>query len=417
MGNIRKTISYLKRNGAVSTFQRIVEEKKINKIFSNYNDERKANIASAKELKSQSDYEFEKRPLISVVVPLYRTDENFLRAMIDSVLVQSYENWELILPDGSGDDTCKSVLTEYDDERIRYFSLKENGGISKNTNEGLKIAKGDVISFMDHDDYIEPDALFHIARAFEGGALAVYTDEDKVNTDGTNYFMPNMKYDFNYDLLLSNNYICHMFAVSRQIFEKVSELNIKYDGAQDFDFILRCVEVIAKENGGYAGLKKKIAHIPKVLYHWRTHELSTADNPESKLYAYEAGKRAIEDHLNRRGIHCKVKATKHLGFYHVEYENVFEREEVGAYVGIPDKQKMYDDSKGPFFKDADGKLYNPYSGLKMYESGVMHRAKMQQDVDDAWRDYAIIRPECENIKMEDMPKNNFLILFDPERKI
>lgn len=417
MGNIRKTISYLKRNGVVKTYHRIVEQKKNNNLFANYNSDRKNEIADAEELKKQANTVFDKMPLVSIVVPLYKTNENYLRAMIDSVLLQSYENWELILPDGSMDDCCSTVLFEYDDERIIYFKLDRNDGISGNTNAGISKAKGEIISFMDHDDYIEPDALYYIVKAFNEGALAVYTDEDKVRSNGDDYFMPNKKYDFNYDLFLANNYICHMFAASRDIVTAVGNLNSEFDGAQDFDFILRCVEQIAQINGSYAGLEKYILHIPKVLYHWRTHELSTADNPDSKLYAYDAGLRAVRAHMRRRNIEVTVRHTDHLGYYHIDYKDIFTRPEVGAYVGRLARMKEYNDSEGPFFKNGDGKLYNPYSGLKIYESGYMHRAKMQQDVADAWRDYATIRPECKNIKMEDIIQNGYLVVFDPEKLV
>lgn len=417
MGNIRKTVSYLKRNGLVKTCYRIIEQKKIDAKFSDYNEKRKADVASSEELKQQSEYKFDNNFMISVVVPLYRTNEEYLRVLLDSVLLQSYENWELLLPDGSGNDSCALVVSEYDDERIKHFMLSSNQGISENTNAGIQKATGDILLFLDHDDYIEPDAFFYIAKAFDNGALAVYTDEDKVKALGDYYFMPHRKLAFNYDLLLSNNYICHIFAVNKSIADKVGLLRREYDGAQDFDFVIRCVEEIAKINGGYANLDKYIVHIPKILYHWRSHELSTSDNPESKLYAYEAGRNVIKAHLKRRKIAAVVEHTDHLGFYHITYEDIFQRSEVGAYIGRRKGLKKYTSADGPYIRNNKGMLYNPYEGLKVYESGYMHRAKMQVDVDDGWRDNAIIRTECEHMQMEDIVKAGYLLVYDPEKLI
>ena len=194
--------------------------------------------------------------------------------------------------------------------RISYKKLKENRGISENTNAAIKFAMGDYIMLCDHDDVLAPDALFHIVKAItEKKADVIYTDEDKISMDGKHYFEPNFKPDFNLFRLRENNYICHIFAVKREILDQVGTFRSEYDGAQDFDLILRCCEKA-----------EKIVHIPRVLYHWRSHMNSTAANPESKRYAFEAGKRAIEAHYERMGIRAQVELTDRPGWYrsHVE---------------------------------------------------------------------------------------------------
>ena len=179
---------------------------------------------------------------------------------------------------------------------------------------------------MDHDDLLAPDALFEMVKMIrqgfhdEDGLAAtvyredgndyemLYTDEDKVDMDGKTHFQPHLKPDFNIDLLRSNNYITHFLAVKRSLLDRVGGIRSDFDGAQDYDFILRCAE--------QAGA---IGHIPRILYHWRCHKESTSENPFSKQYAVDAGKRAIGEHLKRLGVDAVVTPTKDMGFYEVEY--------------------------------------------------------------------------------------------------
>ena len=183
-------------------------------------------------------------------------------------------------------------------------------GIAGNTNAAIQMATGEYLALLDHDDLLEPDVLFETAKKIkEKRADIIYTDEDKISADGKEYFQPHFKPEFNLDLLRSNNYICHFFVVRRAIAEKAGGFRQEFDGAQDYDFIFRCVEN-----------SKEIVRIPKILYHWRTHRQSTADNPASKLYAFEAGKRAIEAHLKRAGEAAEVFHTKDYGFYRVKYQ-------------------------------------------------------------------------------------------------
>lgn len=233
--------------------------------------------------------------------------------MLDSVRAQTYGNWELCIANGSPEDEAVvRVLETYakKDKRIRYENLKENLGIAENTNAAFAMARGEFAGLLDHDDLLAPNTLYEVARALEKEpeADAVYTDEDKVTTELDEHFQPHLKPDFNLDLLRSNNYICHFFLVRRSILEKTGGFRREFDGAQDYDFIFRCVEEA-----------RKVVHIPEILYHWRTHKASTADNPASKMYAFDAGKRAIEAHLARVGTKGTVSHTKDLGFYRVQY--------------------------------------------------------------------------------------------------
>lgn len=247
-------------------------------------------------------------PTVSIVVPLYNTPVKFYREMLQSVQAQTYENWQLCLADGSNDAVDRGKLLP-EDSRISYRKLIENQGISGNTNAALAMAEGQWIALLDHDDILEPTALAEmVERAEAAKADMIYSDEDKVSLDLRHYYEPHFKSDYNPDLLRSNNYICHFLMVKSSLVEKTGGLRPAFDGAQDYDFILRLSEQA-----------EKIEHLPRVLYHWRTHPASTAENPESKQYAYEAGRRAIEEHLSRAGIRGTVEMTERPGYYRVRY--------------------------------------------------------------------------------------------------
>ena len=260
----------------------------------------------------QKHTSFDRKPLISIVIPLYCTPLPYLKELIESVRKQTYGNWQLCLADGSPDETVHEFLKKnYRHEvRISYKKLKSNGGISVNTNKAMELARGEYLMLCDHDDTLEPDALFEIVKAInDQDADVIYTDEDKVSMDGQHYFDPHFKSDFNLFRFRDNNYICHIFAVKRQVAEQAGYFRKEFDGAQDFDFIFRCCEKA-----------EKIVHIPKVLYHWRCHMDSTAADPESKAYAFEAGRKAVEEHYKRMGIPARVEMTERPGWYRSRLE-------------------------------------------------------------------------------------------------
>ena len=268
-----------------------------------------------KELERQRREKFEYQPKISIVVPLYKTPEKYLRQLVDTVKEQTYPNWELCLSDGSGENSpLTSFLKklEAEDERIRVVYNEKQLQISENTNAGIEIATGDYIAFADHDDELTPHALFECVKALNKNRdiCLLYSDEDKMSMDGHKFFQPHFKPDYNPDLLCTVNYICHLFVVKREIIDKVGAFRREFDGAQDYDFIFRCVEAVDSS---------EIYHITKILYHWRCHEDSTAENPESKTYAFEAGKRAIEEHYRRTGINAEVLQGEFLGLYRTRF--------------------------------------------------------------------------------------------------
>ena len=314
--NIQKGLRYLKHFGVKEFFVRLSDRLEPEEVP--YGPWFAQHRASEEELRGQRARKFADPVTFSIAVPLYKTPERYLREMIASVQAQTYPHWELCLVNGSPEDAqLGRILQEYAaaDPRICVKQLNENAGIAGNTNAALAMATGEYVGLLDHDDLLEPDALFQVMCTLEEARRKkqpllelLYTDEDKISGDGSEYFQPNLKPDFDPDLLRSNNYICHFLVVSRGLLDRAGGFDRQYDGAQDYDFILRCTEQA-----------KGISHIPKVLYHWRTHAQSTADNPISKQYAYDAGARAIEAHLKRVGLTGTVERKKDFGFYRVRY--------------------------------------------------------------------------------------------------
>ena len=312
---INRVILDIRKNGLFTTARKIkrkIDEEKKYRLW------RKKNEPDDNLLEQQKRCIFKVKHKFSIVVPVYRTNAEYLRAMIDSIKVQTYSEWELCIVDaseyksGENKETI-NIIEKYlaDDKRIKFRVLEKNHGISENTNAAIEMATGDFIVFADHDDMLAPDALFECAKLLENepDADIIYSDEDKIDSAGNKHFQPYFKPDFNIDLLRANNYICHLFIVRMSIVKQVGFLNPDLDGAQDYDYILRCVEKT-----------DSIYHIPKMLYHWRCHENSTSENPESKLYAYKAGKKALEDHIKRKKIDAMVVEGPYHGTYHIIYK-------------------------------------------------------------------------------------------------
>lgn len=252
-------------------------------------------------------------PLVSIVTPAFRTPERFLRAMVNSVLAQTYAKLELVLVNASGEcPEVDRVLASYDDPRIRVIAV-ENAGIAANTNVGIAAARGDYIAFVDHDDFIEPDALWHYVEAIRANPQIdlLFCDEDLYgDVDGQQrYYGVRFKPGWNPDLLFTHDYVCHMLAVSRRVIELTQRSADDVTGAQDYDLTFRAAEVA-----------RAICHVPRVLYHWRVHELSTAVNRDSKPYAQEAGRLAVQHHFDRVGIAARVEDGAFRFSYRVRYE-------------------------------------------------------------------------------------------------
>lgn len=367
-----KTLYFLRRNGLRRTFravrERLKEAKQHPYVW---------NPPSEEELARQrSQWEAEGlRITFSILVPAYRTREAYLQEMMESLRLQTYPKWELLLADATEDDSVRRIAETADDSRIRYIRLEKNTGIAGNSNQGLTYAAGDYVGLLDHDDVLTPDALYETAARVEearrlGTELQMlYSDEDKF--DGTVYFDPNEKEDFNLDRLLSNNYICHFLVLKRELIQALG-FREEYDGAQDYDLILRAASALD-------GREQAVAHIPKVLYHWRCHETSTAQNPKSKQYAYEAGRRALQDFADRAGWHAIAAETAHVGFYILQYTgSPFEsRQDIGAIGGV--------------LVCGDG---------KPTEGGRLHLAGLSRDVAAVDIRSISVRPECRELFRE-----------------
>ena len=310
----KRTVHFLEAKGP-----RIIADPLAQKIrekhFSpmKYEDWLPKHLRSEEQLQKQRNLIFPYMPRISIVVPLYMTDPFFLNALVDSIRAQTYSNWELCLSDGSGEDSPLSeLLTELEnsDSRIRVIRHTEKLRIAQNTNAAIEAATGDFIGFADHDDTLTPDALFEVAKVLNKypGTEMIYSDEDKMSGKGTQFFEPHFKPDFNPDLLYTVNYICHFLVISRELLIRVGQLRPEFDGAQDYDFVLRCTENT-----------DKIRHIPRILYHWRAYDQSTSGNPESKGYAFSAGQRALQEHFDRCGIPASVALGQYPGLYRTRY--------------------------------------------------------------------------------------------------
>lgn len=311
--NGMKLVKYVSKHGFKDIKKKIQQAVAYQDENAHYQDWFNRHKATEALLQEQKEYHFDYNPKISILVPTYNTPIHFLKEMIDSVRMQSYQNWQLCIGEGSqGNKELEAVLEEYHhmDSRIIFKVLEKNEGISGNTNGALSIADGEFIGLLDHDDLMEPDALFEIVKELQDKTVdIVYTDEDKVMGNPLKNIDPNFKPDFSMDLFRSHNYITHFFCVRKTIVDEVGGFRSEYDGSQDYDLMFRCIEKA-----------RDIRHVAKILYHWRMHAASTAENPASKMYCYDAGKRAIEAHLERIGVKGQVEHTGLWGMYHVTYD-------------------------------------------------------------------------------------------------
>ena len=397
---------YFRKHGLRALFKKSVHKIQNMQDDYDYNEWYKKVRISDDELAKQRESagDFAQQPTFSIVIPVYGTPEKFLRRMLDSIRAQTYPKFEVCLVDATPyakiqhdpaqGRTPQEVLAEYAaaDSRFRYETLAENLGIAENTNAAIRMATGDFIVLADHDDELEPQALYECVRAINAhpDVQVLYSDEDKVDFEDIYYFEPHFKTDFNPDLLRSVNYICHLFVARRSLLDAIAETDADgrkvyersaYDGAQDYDLILRATEkaqamerarlvscanasdanaVTSAQQRGTADsttagvdgqtsatemsaqpaiaaalnpldqellrqgrfTSSNIIHIPMVLYHWRAHQASTAQHPEAKLYAFEAGARAVYDHCKCIGLPVKkVEQGITYGFYHPIYEN------------------------------------------------------------------------------------------------
>lgn len=298
--------------------RRRMAKKIYNKLFAKYSEEErtylkwiKENEPTKQQISEQRKTKFKINPKISIVVPLYNTPEKFFDELVKSLQNQTYSNWELCLADGSPEPI--SFINKYlEDKRIVYNIIGENKGISGNTNEALKLATGDYIALLDHDDLLPIFSLYEIVKRINENPEVefIYTDEDKIETLDKPRYGAFFKPDFSPYTLNSANYICHFSIFKKELMKKIGGFDSKYDGSQDWDIVARAVENT-----------DKIEHISKILYNWRVHQNSTAGNSDSKPYAFEIGKQVIKDHVKRTlNTEVEVDDGPTPGSYAVKYK-------------------------------------------------------------------------------------------------
>ena len=355
---------YLRKHGLRALWKKSVHRLQGIQEDYDYNEWYKREKVTEEELDRERRETFAITPKFSIVIPVYETPEKFLRKMLKSIEEQTYGEFEVCVADATPYEKYdksqadgklpREVLEEFHrrDARFKYTVLEQNLGISDNTNAAINMANGDYIVLADHDDELELNALYECAKAINEHpeVQMIYSDEDKIDFEDTYYFEPHFKSDFNPDLLRSVNYICHLLVLKRDLLDAIAETDAagnkvyerkEYDGAQDHDLILRAVEKaqemeLEKTHGNIENLSERdrkllregrftssnIYHIQKSLYHWRSHQASTAQHPEAKLYAFDAGARAVYDHCKRLGLPVKkVEKGITYGFYHTVYEN------------------------------------------------------------------------------------------------
>lgn len=333
---LKRGINYLKRNGLKNTLKRLKLEKACsNVLYEQWIDENEED--NIEKIKKNIEI-FNYQPLISILMPVYNVEEKWLRKCIDSVRNQYYANWELcIADDHSSKSYVKPLLEkiEKEDSRIKVLYREENGHICEATNSALSMAEGEFIGLLDNDDELSLNALYEVVKKLnsEPQLDLIYSDEDKIDKNDRRTD-PTFKPDWSPDLLMGTNYICHFGVYRKKIIDMIGGFRKGYEGAQDYDLVLRFTE---KTN--------QIGHISKILYHWRMLETSTAVNQDSKGYAFEAGKLALQDALNRRGITGTVTHAAGLGLYNVKYD-IIKTEKVSIIIptrdGYEDLKKCVD---------------------------------------------------------------------------
>ena len=405
--DIGRTLRYLKRNGIKETGNAVRERlhERDSYVYEG---------PSEQEIKREQADNGDITANISIVVPAYDTDPRYMKALLESVISQTYKRWELVIADAGDNDSVyatvkheiangntegillseesvscgtlsdavsKECADKFVQGMIRYVKLDQNNGISENTNEALKYVRGDYVCFLDHDDMLTADALYRTAEAIAANdsPALLYSDEDKTDQAGSKFSDVNKKCKFNFDMVLSNNYICHLMTMKREMFKNI-RFRQEYDGAQDYDIVLQSILYLISNGTETVLLGRQMVHIPYVLYHWRIHPQSTAGNTASKGYAYEAGRRALETFYTEMQIQASVSHSKHLGFYETRFlPNIFSaRPDAGAVCG-----RVFDDRCMISSCLADDEGVKLFCGMKNGESGYMHRFDIAQDVGTA----------------------------------
>ena len=351
------------------------------RIYKKWIDE---NEPSKKELEEQRNTKFKIQPKISIVVPVYNTPQKFFEELVKSLQKQTYSNWELCLADGSPEPIVYMQEYPKKDNRIKYKIIGENKGISGNTNEALTLATGNFIGLLDHDDLLPVFSLYEVVKAINENPDVefLYSDEDKLETAKGPRYGVFFKPDFSPYTLNSANYICHFSIFKKELMDKLEGFRSEYDGSQDFDIVARASE-----------LTQNIVHIPKVLYHWRAHKNSTAQNSDSKPYAFEVGKKVIKDHI-KRSLNTDVEVTDGLtpGSYEIKY-TVKDNPKVSI---IVDGRNCYENDIEKIIRKIDNITnYENYEIIAISNQYLENVKKVIAPTNDVFKDYneAVIQAE------------------------
>ena len=440
IGNdLKRTLRYCKRNGIRDTVFSVAERLYL-KASDRYSYAPPSDLDIREQREKSSVLEPAQRIRISVVVPAFNTDRHCLVQLIKSAAAQTYPWFELVIADAGDTDTVRLVCGEavlkhvlkapsgdaFTPGSLRYVKLDGNGGISGNMNAAVSHSKGQWIHFLDHDDLLTADALYMAASAIREhpGAVLVYFDEDKTDYPGRTFSDPNLKPGFNPDLLLTNNYICHAMTLRRDLAESFP-LRSGYDGAQDYDLVLRILSDMMLRGLSLEEMRKLVVHEGRVTYHWRVHGGSSAGDSSAKTWAYDAGLRALRDFYDRMGIEARAVHSRHLGFFRTEYDpDIFSaRKDVGVVCG------RVSDAFGRMCADMmslEGERL--FEGMPVRFSGRLNRFDSAQDIMYGDMRNMRIRPELKHLlsvvaKRDDINKNEeicrlareagFTVVYDP----
>ena len=354
----KRAFDFLLKEGITEFIKKTKRKIKGLQVDYDYNEWYRLTKISNEELKKQKEEyadNFKIKPKFSLIIPIYDTSTQFLELLFDSIFEQTYQNFEICVADateyekGTNKNNPKKYienLPKEKKERIKVVYLNTNKNIAYNTNEALKLAAGDYIVLVDHDDELTLDALYENVKAINENENIelIYSDEDKVDMKDSSYFEPHFKSDFNLDLLLSVNYFCHLTTIKKTLVDElIKKYGVfereEYNGAQDYDLFLRLTNILLNK-----GEENKIYHIRKVLYHWRCHPKSTAKETNSKTYAFLNGKKAIEDFYKHSNINFreveKIEDGFSLGLYHTVFKK-FDDEPLISVI-IPNKDHIDD---------------------------------------------------------------------------
>lgn len=361
--------------------------------------------------KSPEYKKFKYNPLISFIVPTYNAPEKLLKECLDSLLSQSYENYEIcIADDNSTLEETLNVLKEYEkNEKIKITYRKENGMISKASNTALELANGEFIALVDNDDIVEKDALYYIVDALNKNKELdmIYSDEDKLDFKGRP-MEPHFKPDYSPDTFMGVNYICHLTCIRKKIVDKLGGFRSEFDGSQDYDLFLRVTDNT-----------KKIYHIEKILYHWRQTSSSTAGYLGNKNYAYIAGKKALEDSLKRRNIKGEVLDNPKVSTYLIKYQN--ENELISIIIPIKDKAKITRRCIDSIYEKS---TYKNFEIILVDNNSIEEETfKMIKEYEDKYDNFKSIRLECEfnysyiNNEAAKVAKGDYLLFLNNDTEV